>query len=74
MVESADERNVDREMMEYLRTWFPNEVEEKTAENRADRSVEEAKERNLRRKQRRGRWLHPSRQRHGEGGADCIIM
>lgn len=74
VVESADERNVDREMMEYLRTWFPNEVEEKTAENRADRSVEEAKERNLRRKQRRGRWLHPSRQRQGEGGADCIIM
>lgn len=40
-VGSADERNMDAEMVEYLRDWFPKEVDEKDKENDRDRHKEE---------------------------------
>lgn len=40
-VGSADERNMDAEMVTYLRDWFPKEVDEKDKENENDRHKEE---------------------------------
>lgn len=71
-VKDADGDNLDYEMAEYLRTWFPQEVEEKIQENKSDRVLEDRKELEMKRKKLFGRL----RRRHrGENSHhhDCTI-
>lgn len=67
----ADGDNVDYEMAEYLRTWFPQEVEEKIRENQSDRVLEDRCEVEIRRKKRFGALRR--RNRGGDGNQDCVI-
>lgn len=70
-VRDADGDNVDYEMAEYLRTWFPQEVEEKIRENQSDRVLEDRRELEIRRKKRFGALRR--RNRGGDGNQDCVI-
>lgn len=71
-VKDADENNLDHEMADYLRKWFPQEIEEKTRENKSDRLVEERKELELTQKKRFPRFRR--RTSSEENTQDCIIM
>ncbi|EPQ26974.1 uncharacterized protein PFL1_05609 [Pseudozyma flocculosa PF-1] len=47
-VANADGRNMDEAAVNFLRTWFPKEVEEKNSENESERHREEMEEMGLR--------------------------
>ncbi|WFD32371.1 coatomer subunit beta [Malassezia sp. CBS 17886] len=69
-VRDADESNMDLDMAEYLRQWFPHEIAAKTLENKSDRMVEERREVELRRK---SRWQRLRRGNRGDSQQDCVI-
>lgn len=71
-VKDADESNYDRRTADYMRLWFPREIEEKTEENKTDRVSQAKTEKKYRRKQRWDRI----RGRHTQGDMehrDCVI-
>lgn len=71
-VRDADEHSLDHEMAEYLRTYFPQEVEDKVKENKSDRELEHQKELAMKRKKRFGKFR---RRVYGDdSNHDCIIM
>lgn len=69
-VKDADESNYDKEMADFLRLWFPREIEEKSQENKSDRVVQSKKEKAIRRK---NRWAKLTGRRTSDEDHDCII-
>lgn len=71
-VRDADENNLDLNMANYLKQWFPREIEEKTEENRSDRQLQEQREKQLRKK---NRWARFRSRHHAENERDhdCTV-
>lgn len=73
-VKDADENCYDQDMADYLRKWFPEEVAEKTKDNRQDLALHEHKEKIMRRKRRLAKLRRFGRSRPEDGDTtDCVI-